>query len=80
MPPEMSLKFWRWAHHRAEALWHWIYYNRLPEGRDFKRRSTAAQQQGIYCKIELLNSKGEPVTVPTLSGSRVIRTIRPQDN
>lgn len=29
----MRLRFWRWAHRRAEVLWHWIYYNRLPEGR-----------------------------------------------
>jgi hypothetical protein len=28
----MRLRFWRWAHVRAEKLWHWIYYNRLPEG------------------------------------------------
>jgi hypothetical protein len=25
----MRLKFWRWAHRRAEALWHWIYRNKL---------------------------------------------------
>lgn len=28
----MRLKFWRWAHRRAEALWHWIYYHKLPNG------------------------------------------------
>jgi len=27
----MRLKFWRWAHDTAERLWHWIYYNRIPE-------------------------------------------------
>ncbi len=25
----MRLKFWRWAHRRAESMWHWIYYNKL---------------------------------------------------
>lgn len=28
----MKLKFWRWAHAATERLWHWIYYNRIPEG------------------------------------------------
>lgn len=28
----MRLKFWRWAHRKAEQLWHWIYYHRIPEG------------------------------------------------
>jgi hypothetical protein len=25
----LRLRFWRWAHDRAEALWHWIYYKKL---------------------------------------------------
>jgi hypothetical protein len=35
----MRLKFWRWAHVKAEQLWHWIYYNRLPEGIENRRLS-----------------------------------------
>jgi len=44
---EMRLRFWRWAHRRAEELWHWIYYYRLPEGIN-KRNKTAAMLNQSY--------------------------------
>lgn len=46
----MRLKFWWWAHDAAERLWHWIYYNRLPEG-IARREHSAKLLNGSYSYI-----------------------------
>lgn len=57
----MRLKFWRWAHNSAEALWHWIYYNRLPDGIEQMRKAAEAKDSVHIYRVEFVNSKGEKV-------------------
>jgi hypothetical protein len=38
-------RFWRWAHDRAEALWHWIYYKKLEP----LTPKPAIAQNVLYC-------------------------------
>lgn len=62
---KIKLKFWYWAHDRAEALWHWIYYNRIPEGIEERKRQDEiyTSVNGAYHSfwVEWVNSKGEKV-------------------
>ena len=58
---KLRLKFWYWAHRQAEALWHWIYYNKLPDGREVMRKAVESRN-GVYSySVEFVNSKGEKV-------------------
>lgn len=55
----MRLKFWEWAHKRAEALWHWIYYNKLPEGKAEAARAITAQGQTYSYSFKYFTSGGK---------------------
>jgi len=57
----MRLKFWYWAHKRAEALWHWIYYNKIPNGIEEVRKATERRNQVYSYSVTFVNSKGEEV-------------------
>jgi hypothetical protein len=57
----MGIRFWRWAHRTAESLWHWIYYNRLPEGREEMRKAAERSNQVYSYSVTFVNSKGEEV-------------------
>jgi hypothetical protein len=47
----MRLRFWRWAHDRAEKLWHWIHYNRLPEGIAQRQRNLALDNRVMQYSV-----------------------------
>ena len=42
----MRIKFWKWARDASERLWHWIYYNRIPEGIERRVKSEIARKNG----------------------------------
>jgi hypothetical protein len=60
----MRIRFWRWAHCTAERLWHWIYYNRLPEGREEMRKAAERRNQVYSYSVKFVNSRGEEVNPP----------------
>jgi hypothetical protein len=62
----MRLRFWRWAHDRAEKLWHWIYYNRLPEGIAAAKQSKLNSQGSFQYTVAYVSKDG--TTVPASSG------------
>lgn len=68
----MRVKFWRWAHDRAEALWHWIYYHRVPEGIAQRAKAESGGKQGWTYSFAYVNSKGE--IAPNSDGIRIFRT------
>jgi hypothetical protein len=55
----VRLKFWYWAHDAAERLWHWIYYNKLPDGQKTARAITDRVNH-VY-SAHWVNSRGEKV-------------------
>lgn len=57
----MKLKFWIWAHRATEGLWHWIYYNRIPEGIEQVRVAREAQERSYQYLVDFVNSKGKSV-------------------
>lgn len=59
----MRLKFWRWAHKQAEALWHWIYYNRIPEGIDQRVKAEITRTNGGWYSyaVKYMTSDGREV-------------------
>lgn len=61
---KLRLKFWHWAHKSTERLWHWIYYNRLPEGIEQTRKVAEAKGSVHSYSVEFVNSKGEKVPAP----------------
>jgi hypothetical protein len=59
----MRLRFWRWAHDRAERLWHWIYYNRLPEGIAQRQQAKIRQDAGFQYSVIYVAKDGTIVPV-----------------
>jgi len=54
----MRLRFWRWAHRRAEALWHWIYYNKLPQGKAERARAIVGQNRTYGYTFKYMTADG----------------------
>jgi hypothetical protein len=58
----MRLRFWIWAHNKAEKLWHWIYYKRMlplgyggfvmPKAKDGHRYTLLYGKDAIFYDLE----------------------------
>jgi hypothetical protein len=68
MLTKLRFRFWSWAHDKAEALWHWIYYRKLlpltpkPVASEpllyfvESREATAAEEQRGISHVDLYRS------------------------